>query len=86
MRDQFKQHATTAIIAALSFLIAISWKDLIVKVIKSSTKIELLEKYPYIAEFYTAIIITVIAIAGIAIVSKWATKPEPNPAPKPKTK
>jgi hypothetical protein len=73
---KFKEHAATAIIAALGFLIALAWKDLIVKVVKESIAISSLEKYPYIAELYSAIIITIIAIIGITIISRWVKKPE----------
>jgi len=73
---KFRDHASTAMIAAFSFLIALAWKDFIVKLVRDNTKISLLEKYPYIAEFYTAIIITIIAIIGIILVSKWVKKEE----------
>jgi len=76
MHEKFKEHASTAIIAALSFLIAFSWKDFIVKIIKENIKFSLLEKYPYLAELYTATLVTIIAIIGIVLVSKWASKPE----------
>lgn len=76
LHDQFKDHSSTAIIAALSFLIALAWKDLVVKVVSETTKVELLEKYPYISELFSAIIITLIAIIGIALVSKWAQNPK----------
>lgn len=78
MGSQFKNHASTAVIAAFSFLIALVWKDFIVKLVQNNTRISLLEKYPYLAEFYIAIIITIIAIIGIAFVSKWARKEEKN--------
>jgi len=70
----FKGHASTAIIAALSFLIALSWKDLIVGIVKENIKIDALSKYPYLLELYSAFIITIVAIIGIAIVSRWANK------------
>jgi len=76
LKAQFRDHASTAIIAALGFVIAISWKDLIIKVIKTTTNLEVLEKYPYIAELYTAIIVTFVAIFGIAIIGRWAQKAE----------
>jgi uncharacterized protein YacL len=72
----FKQHASTAIIAAFSFLIALSWKDLIVNLVTALTKPLTLEKYPYLADLYSAIIVTIIAIIGIGLVTKWAKKPE----------
>lgn len=66
--NQFKQHVTTAIIAAFSFLIALAWKDFIVHIVQlyfpdTST------------DFITAIIITLIAFIGIYLVSSWAKKP-----------
>jgi len=76
IRSQFKQHASTAIIAAFSFLIALTWKDFIVHIVTSLTKPLTLEKYPYLADLYSAAIVTVIAIVGIAIVTRWAKKTE----------
>jgi len=73
---KFRDHASTAMIAAFSFLIALAWKDFIVKLVRDNTKISLLEKYPYIAELYTAIIITILAIIGIIFVSKWVKEEE----------
>jgi uncharacterized protein YacL len=78
IREKFKEHASTAIIAALSFLIALSWRDFIVKLVKENVAISSLSNYPYLAELYTAIIVTIIAIIAISIVSKWAQKPEQN--------
>lgn len=72
--SKFKEHASTAIIAAFSFLIAIVWKDLIVKVVRENIKLSSLEKYPYLAELYSAAIVTVIAIICITIIAHWATK------------
>ena len=74
--SKFRDHATTAIIAAFSFIIALAWKDLIVKLVKENTKLAALEAYPYLAELYAAVIITIIAIIGIALVSQWAKKDE----------
>lgn len=76
LHARFKDHASTAIIAALGFVIALSWKDLIVKIVENLTRSEMLEKYPYIAELYVAIVVTIIAIIGIVIIGKWAQKTE----------
>jgi len=73
-RTQFKERTTTAIIAAFSFIIAFSWQDLIVNVIKTYTKTALLEQYPYLAQLFTAIIVTIIAVFAIMIVSNWSNK------------
>lgn len=74
--SKFRDHAATAIIAALSFLIALSWKDFISKIIKENIAISSLEKYSYLAELYAAVIITFIAIIVIMIVSRWVKKEE----------
>ncbi len=74
--SKFKDHATTAIIAALSFVIAISWKDLIVKFVAEKIKFSTIANYPYLAELYSALIVTVFAVIGIIIISSWATKKE----------
>ena len=74
--SSFRGHASTAIIAALSFLIALSWKDFISKIIRENISISSLEKYSYLAELYAAIIITLIAIIAIMIVSRWVKKEE----------
>ena len=74
--SKFRDHATTAIIAALSFVIAIAWKDLIVKFVEEKVKILSIDTYPYLAELYTAIIVTIFAVVGIIIISTWATKKE----------
>jgi hypothetical protein len=76
LRSKFKEHASTAILAALGFLIALVWRDLIIKIVQESIAIESLSNYPYLAELYTAVIVTFIAIVAIALISRWAQKPE----------
>ena len=78
LHSKFKEHASTAIMAAFGFLIALVWRDLIVKIVKEGVKIQALERYPYLVELYTALVVTIIAIVGIAIVARWAQKPENN--------
>ena len=74
--SEFKKQTATAIIAAFGFLVALVWRDLILKVVENISKTSLLEKYPYIAELYTAIIVTIIAVIVIALISRWSQKPE----------
>jgi hypothetical protein len=74
--SQVKQHTATAIIAAFSFLIALSWKDLITHLVEFSLNPELIDKYPFIVHVPTTILITLLAIFGIIFVSKWSRKPE----------
>lgn len=76
VRQKFKDHASTAIIAAFSFLIGLSWKDVIVGLVKKNIPVGLLEGHPYLVELWTAVAVTVIAIVGIAFVSSWAQKDE----------
>jgi len=75
-RQQFKQHVSTAIIAAFSFLIALSWKDLIVDFVKVGIAQVTLEQYPYLSTLITAIIVTIVAIIGIALVTRWVKDPK----------
>jgi hypothetical protein len=75
---KFRDHASTAIIAAFSFLIGLSWKDFIVKVVQENIPLGMLEGRPYLVELWTAVVITVIAIVGIALVSEWAQKEDPD--------
>ena len=74
--SQFKQHVSTAIIAAFSFLIALAWKDLIVHAVQTVIKEDLVQRIPYISQLISAIVVTLIAIIGILLVTRWAKKPE----------
>lgn len=74
LHSQFKEHTSTAIIAAFSFVIALAWKDLTLKVINENLTPRILESYPYLSELITAVFVTIIAIVGITLVSKWAKK------------
>jgi hypothetical protein len=75
-RNEFKNQVSTAMLAAFGFLIALVWRDFIEIIVKGSVSIEMLEVYPYLAAFYTAVVVTVIAIIGIFLVSRWAKKEE----------
>lgn len=71
---EFKQQTAAAIIAAFGFLIALAWKDLIVKIVEQFTAANLLEQHPYLADLVSAFIVTAISVVGIVIISKWAKK------------
>lgn len=71
----FKQHVSTAIIAAFSFLIALSWKDVIVNGTTALISEEIINSSPYIPELISAIVVTIIAMIGILIVTTWAKRP-----------
>jgi len=74
LQSQFKQHSSTAIIAGLSFVIALVWRDLVIKITNNILKPHLIQRYPYLSELITAIIVTLFAIVAIAFVSRWNKK------------
>lgn len=76
LQSQFKEHSSTAIIAALSLVIGLTWKDLVVKVIDNILKPHIVSKYPYLTELITAVIVTIFAIIAMTFVTRWAKKPE----------
>jgi hypothetical protein len=71
----FKQHVSTAIIAAFSFLMALTWKDVITHALESLIGGEIINSSPYLSDLVAAIVITLIAILGIFLVVGWARKP-----------
>lgn len=70
-KTKFKEQVSTAIITAFGLVVALAWKDVIVDFV---TKINPAESNLIIS----AILVTVIAIIGISIVSKWAKTPSQN--------
>lgn len=70
--SEFKKHTSTAIIAAFGFIIALVWRDLIVKFVQENLSSAALDKYPYLDLLITAIVVTAISVLGIALVSRWA--------------
>jgi len=73
--SQVRQHTTTAIIAAFSFLIALVWKDFFVKVISEMLNVLIVPPNTHLTNLYSAVIVTIIAILGILTMLKWAKKP-----------
>lgn len=68
-RQELKKSIVTAVIAAFSLLIALSWKDLITELVTAVS-----ETSPFKNIFITTIIVTVISVVGILIVSKWGNE------------
>jgi hypothetical protein len=66
---ELKKSMATAIIAALGFLIALSWRDVIIEWVAKFS-----ESSPFRNKFIGASVITVISIIGILIISKWNEK------------
>jgi uncharacterized membrane protein len=68
-KRELKKSVVTAIVAAFSFLIALSWRDLITEWI---TKIS--ESSPIKSSFITTTIITIIGVIGILLISRWGNE------------
>lgn len=66
---EFRQQASTAIVAAFGFIIALAWKDVVTKFMADITSTRLLETYPYLSDVFSAAFITFFAVLGIIIVS-----------------
>ena len=76
LHSQFREHSSTAIIAALSFVIGLTWKDLVVKITDDTLRPHLANKYPYLSELITAVVVTIFAIIAMTFVSRWAKNSE----------
>ena len=75
IRSEFKKQTTTALIAAFGLVIALSWQTVIKKIVDSIPKTGILLYHPYLADLYTAIIITFIGAIAILMISFWANRP-----------
>jgi Cft2 family RNA processing exonuclease len=64
-KREFKDSTNTAIVAALGFLIALSWKDVITEVMSQLSGIDLFK-----SKVMTATVITIISVIGILFISK----------------
>ena len=70
-KKEFRKQASIAILAAFAFLIALTWRDFISDTVdKIVTNLGVIEKL-YLYKLITAIIITILAIIGIIIVTKF---------------
>lgn len=61
---KLKESLNTALVAAFSFLIALSWRDLITEYINQLTSIS-----PLKSQFFSALIVTIIGVMGILIIT-----------------
>ena len=62
---EFKKSISTAVIAAFSLLVALSWKDVIMSYVQKIQSIT-----PIKGELISALFITLISVIGILIVTK----------------
>lgn len=76
LRNEYKKQVSTAIITAFGLVIALVWKDVVTALMPSITSPALLAKYPVLANLYTAIIITIIAVIGILVMSRLGKSSE----------
>jgi hypothetical protein len=74
--SEFKKQASTALIAAFGFIVALAWRDLITKVVNENVPQSTLQQYPYLHLLYSALIVTFIAAIGIGLISHWSKKKE----------
>jgi ABC-type uncharacterized transport system YnjBCD permease subunit len=68
-RIELKKSMVTAIIAALGFLIALSWRDVAVEWVA-----RLSDASPFKNKFLIAVVVTLFSVIGILIISKWNEK------------
>jgi hypothetical protein len=73
-RGEFRKQTLTAIIAAFGLVIALSWQTVIKGFIGSIPKSGILLYHPYLADLYTAIVVTVVSVAAILLLSHWSQK------------
>jgi hypothetical protein len=62
---EFKKSVSTAIVAAFSLLVALSWKDVITGYVQKIQSVT-----PVKGELISALFITLISVAGILIITK----------------
>lgn len=76
LRAEFKKQVSTAIMTAFGLVIALAWKDLVTALIPSFSSPTMISKYPYLAQLWSAVIVTVVAVIGILVIASWAKKEE----------
>lgn len=74
--SELRKHTTTAIITAFGLVIALSWQTVIKTYFSDVSRLKVLENYPYLADLYTAVLVTIFGVLGILIVSRWAENKE----------
>ena len=75
LRTEFKKQTVTALIAAFGLVIALSWQEVIKKLINSIPKSGILLYHQYLTDLYTALVVTIIGAIAILILSRWSQTP-----------
>ncbi len=73
-KEEFKKQVVVAVSAALGFLIALSWRTPIQNSIDNLIELLGLKGSAIYLEFFSAILITLIAVLGLMWISKWNIK------------
>jgi hypothetical protein len=73
-KREVKKHIVTAVTAAFAFLIALSWRTPIKNSVDGLVDKLGLNKEAIYLEYFSAIIITIIAVLVIMLVSKWTSE------------
>jgi len=68
--NEFKNQFKIAMIAALGFIVAFSWKDVIASIFNTIIKSLNITQNLYLYQIFSAIIVTIIAVILIIILSK----------------
>lgn len=76
LKNETKKHVVTAIVAAFGFIIALVWRDAIKEFINILLANFSINGAPSLITLYTAITTTIIAVIGIVLITKWASRPE----------
>ena len=71
---EIKRHVTTAILAALGFIIALVWRDIIQITFTSIVKSLGLGVDTYLSSLFSVVLITIFCVLGIIYLSRWAER------------
>lgn len=70
-RSEYQKQVSTAVITAFGLVIALTWKDVVTALMPKITTPNFLTEYPLLSQIYVAGIVTLLAIIGILIISRW---------------
>lgn len=72
-KQEMRKSIVTAVTAAFGFLVALVWRDVIVKIVNSNLARLGLSQETVSMQVYAAIIITAISAIGVMALSHWAS-------------
>ena len=74
LKAEFKKQTVIAILAALAFLIALSWRDFISDSVNKIVESLGVSGNLYLFKLFSALIVTFLAVLGILIISRFKTE------------